>query len=122
MVASTLNLIASHALFRLRSEGQVLMANFGMKDNNHSQFAIAMTYIKVRCSGGACVALNAREAPCQPQPTRSIALEWQEFESKHVIFGKVLEGMEVLRLIEQEGSGEGFTKHPVSALAMWTQV
>jgi len=62
--------------------GQLLSANFGQYNNNHSQFAIAMSYIK-------------------------------EFESKHVIFGKVLEGMEVLRAMEFHGSGEGFTSKPV---------
>jgi len=58
------------------------MANFGIPNNNHSQFAVAMSYIK-------------------------------EFESKHVIFGKVLEGMDILRIINLEGSGEGFTARPV---------
>eukprot|EP00966_Prymnesium_polylepis_P006165 141146-Prymnesium_polylepis.1 len=58
------------------------MANFGIINNNHSQFAVAMSHVA-------------------------------EFESKHVIFGKVraegvLEGMDVLRIIEQEGTGEGF--------------
>lgn len=37
----------------------------------------------------------------------------KEFESKHVIFGKVLEGMGVLRAMELEGSGDGFTLRPI---------
>ena len=36
-----------------------------------------------------------------------------EFESKHVIFGKVLDGMDTLRIMLEEGSGEGFTARPV---------
>jgi peptidylprolyl isomerase len=36
-----------------------------------------------------------------------------EFESGHVIFGRVLDGFEALRLAELEGSAEGFTERPV---------
>ena len=38
----------------------------------------------------------------------------KEFESGHVIFGRVLDGFEVLRLAELEGtSAEGYTERPV---------
>ena len=33
----------------------------------------------------------------------------KEFESGHVIFGRVLDGFEALRLAELEGSAEGYT-------------
>ena len=36
-----------------------------------------------------------------------------EFESGHVIFGRVLDGFEALRLAELEGSAEGYTERPV---------
>lgn len=36
-----------------------------------------------------------------------------EFETKHVIFGKVLEGMDLLKVMELEGSGEGVTSREV---------
>jgi len=32
-------------------------------------------------------------------------------DSKHVVFGHVLEGMEVVRLMEKDGSESGATKH-----------
>merc|ERR1719231_912101 len=34
-------------------------------------------------------------------------------DGKHVVFGKVVRGMEVVRLIEKEGSPNGKTKRPV---------
>ena len=34
-------------------------------------------------------------------------------ESGHVIFGRVLDGFEALRLAELEGSAEGYTERPV---------
>lgn len=34
-------------------------------------------------------------------------------DGKHVVFGRVVEGMDVLRLIEKEGSSSGKTKRPV---------
>ena len=37
----------------------------------------------------------------------------KEFESGHVIFGRVLDGFEALRLAELEGSAEGYTERPV---------
>ena len=37
-----------------------------------------------------------------------------EFETKHVIFGKVLDGMDVLRVMELEGSGEGTTSKRIT--------
>ena len=37
----------------------------------------------------------------------------KEFESGHVIFGRVLDGLEALRLAELEGSAEGYTERPV---------
>jgi len=37
----------------------------------------------------------------------------REFESGHVIFGRVLDGLEALRLAELEGSAEGYTERPV---------
>ena len=59
------------------------MANAGMANNNHSQFAVAMSHLT-------------------------------EFESKHVIFGKVLDGMDILKVMELEGSGEGSTRRKIS--------
>ena len=40
----------------------------------------------------------------------------KEFETKHVIFGKVLEGMDTLRIMLEEGSGEGYTTLPVCCI------
>ena len=37
----------------------------------------------------------------------------KEFERSYVIFGRVVSGMEVLRLVELEGSADGFTSRPV---------
>lgn len=34
-------------------------------------------------------------------------------DGKHVVFGKVVEGMDVVRLVEKEGSSSGKTKRPV---------
>jgi len=36
-----------------------------------------------------------------------------EFETKHVIFGKVLEGLDIFKVMELEGSGEGTTKRKI---------
>ena len=63
-------------------EGQLLMANFGEANNNHSQFAVALAKIK-------------------------------ELETGYVVFGRVLEGMPVLRAMEFEGSGDGVTARPI---------
>jgi len=63
-------------------EGQLLMANFGVANNNHSQFAIPLSKIK-------------------------------EFDTRHVIFGKVTSGMEVLKAMELEGAGDGVPTRPV---------
>ena len=65
-----------------KGAGDLLMANFGEANNNHSQFAVAMSHLT-------------------------------EFETKHVIFGKVVDGMDLLRVLELEGSGEGNTKRPI---------
>lgn len=66
-----------------KGAGDLLMANAGMANNNHSQFAVAMSHLT-------------------------------EFESKHVIFGKVLDGMDILKVMELEGSGEGSTRRKIS--------
>ena len=50
------------------------MANFGLFDSNHSQFAVAMDHIS-------------------------------EFEKNHVIFGRVLSGMEVRALLQNRFVG-----------------
>ena len=63
--------------------GDLLMANAGFANNNHSQFAVAMAHLT-------------------------------EFETKHVIFGRVLDGMDLLKVMELEGSGEGTTKRRVA--------
>ena len=65
-----------------KGAGDLLMANFGIANNNHSQFAVAMDRLT-------------------------------EFESKYVIFGKVLEGMDLLKVMELEGSGEGTTTRKI---------
>ena len=36
-----------------------------------------------------------------------------EFETKHCIFGVVLDGMDILRVMELEGAGDGVTKRPI---------
>ena len=36
-----------------------------------------------------------------------------EFETKHVIFGGVLDGMDLLKVMELEGSGDGTTARPI---------
>jgi len=70
--------------FKIKHTGahQLLMANFGLSNNNHSQFAVTLARIK-------------------------------EFETRHVIFGKVESGAEVLRAMECEGSGDGKTSRPI---------
>ena len=62
--------------------GDLLMANAGFANNNHSQFAVAMAHLT-------------------------------EFETKHVIFGRVLDGMDLLKVMELEGSGDGTTARPI---------
>ena len=43
----------------------------------------------------------------------SLPTLWQ-FESKHVIFGRILDGMDLLTVMQLEGSGEGDTKRKVT--------
>ena len=66
-----------------KGAGDLLMANAGIANNNHSQFAVAMSHLT-------------------------------EFETKHVIFGRVLEGMDVLKVMELEGEGSGETKNLIT--------
>ena len=66
-----------------KGAGDLLMATAGIRNNCHSQFAVAMD-------------------------------KYTEFETRHVIFGKVLDGMDLLKVMELEGSGEGITKRKVT--------
>ena len=51
----------------------------------------------------------------QQPPQFAVAMNFlTEFETKHVIFGKVLDGMDVLRVMELEGSGEGTTSKRIT--------
>lgn len=44
----------------------------------------------------------------------AIAMDYlTEFETKHVIFGKVLEGMDIFKVMSLEGSGEGNTRNKI---------
>lgn len=94
--------------------GVLSMANAG-RNTNGSQFFITTvpTPVRIQCKNGICVSTILEW--CQAHPKILVLAFFlplhQWLDGKHVVFGRVLEGMDVVQLIERTcGSSSGTPK------------
>jgi len=71
--------------------------------------------LRVKHKGAGDLVMANAGIPHNNQSQFAVAMQFlPEFEKGYMIFGKVLDGMDLLRVMDLEGSGEGITKRKIS--------
>ena len=117
--------------FKLKHTGPgvLSMANAG-KDTNGSQFFICTVRCPLRSVGMSRCSRAPDESPFLPPSSSSSSSSSSSFrhllisgacqvktpwlDGKHVVFGEVLEGLDVMRAVEALGSRSGSTKSKIT--------